>query len=101
MHHADSRNGVVLLPEIRQQCGLQSRKGKLVDAKRAEERVRAHAGDEVGSPGDEACLRSTEKLVATVSNDVDAQGEAIGNAWFVLNSDRTEIEECTRAEVFH
>ena len=72
--------------DVGEERGLESGIGEFIDAEGAEERIRPHAGDEVGASGNEAALRSTEKFVAAVRNDVDAGAQTVENSRLVVDT---------------
>src|SRR5262249_16758431 len=100
-HDADRRNRIMVLFDVSEECGFKSRVGKFVHAKGTEERIRAHAGDEVRTTADESGLRTTEKFVSTIRNNVDASLKAVEDARFAGDANGMQIEKRTRPEVLH
>ena len=91
----------MIVLDIGEERGLESGIGEFIDAEGAEERIRPHARDEVGAPGDEAALRAAEKFIATVRNDVDASAQTGENARFVVDTKGVQVEQSAGAKVFH
>ena len=77
----------MILLDIGEKRGLQRGVGEFVHAESTEERVGTHAGDEVGTTGDDAGLRSAKEFVAAVGNDIDACAKAIEHARFAVDAD--------------
>jgi len=92
-HHLQGRNGIVVPLHVGEQRGFERGICELVHAQRAEQRVRAHARDQIGAAADQTSLRTAEKFIATVGDDVDAGAQAVEHARFAVDSDRTQINQ--------
>ena len=86
---------------IGEQRRFERRVSELVDAQSAEQRIRAHSRDQIDATADESGLRTAEKLIATVSHNVDARVQAVEHSRLAVNSDRTQIEERAATKIFH
>src|SRR6201993_914159 len=76
-HHLQRWNSVMVMLHVGEKSCLQGGVGQLVDAQGAEQRVGAHAGDQISATTDQPGLWPAQQLVAAVSDNVDACAPAV------------------------
>lgn len=81
--------------------GFEGGESELVDAGGAHQWVALDLLDVVGATGDDACLGSTEQLVAGETGDVYARGDALLHGGFVGEPPARGIVEAATAQVMH